>query len=121
MGTQLHQTFAEHHVQPAQLVWPSMVVTAAFALIHFVTWVYGIIMTSVETSGRGVLADTAYGQPVFVWGSIVSAVLLFGLVAYDVRRHDGPLWKYPRYAIGLALVALLSAMLSFLFRAATLL
>ncbi len=98
-----------------------MVATVAFVFIHFITWVYGIILTSVGTRGAVGLADTAYGQPLFVWGSIVTAVLLVGFVAHDVWRHDGPLWKYSRVAIGLALVALLSAMLVFLFRATTLL
>lgn len=117
MSTQLHQTFAAHRVPPLQLVWPSMVATAAFVLIHLVTWVYGIVLGSAADT----LADTAYGQPRFVWGSIVTAALLFGFVADDVRRHDGPLWKYSRVVIGLALVALLGATLVFLFRATTLL
>lgn len=117
MSTQLHQTFEAHRVPPVQLVWPSMVATVAFVMIHFVTWVYGIILGSAADT----LADTAYGQPQFVWGSIIAAVLLLGFVAHDVWRHDGPLWKYSRVAIGLALVALLSAMLVFLFRATRLL
>ena len=118
MSTQLHQSFAAHRVPPLQLLWPSIVATAAFVLIHFVTWVYGIVLGS----GAGdTLADTAYGQPRFVWGSIVTAILLFGLVAHDVRRHDSHLWKNARYAIGLALAAVLGATLVFLFRATTLL
>ena len=121
MRTQLHQSFMVHRVPSVQLVWPGMVATAAFALIQFVTWVYGILLASIATGGGSVLGNTAYAQPQFVWGSIVTAILLLGLVAYDVGRHGGPLWKYSRYAIGLVLVALLSATLVFLFRTTTLL
>lgn len=121
MRTQLHESFMVHRVPPVQLLWPSMVATAAFALIQLVTWVYGILLASFPTGAGSVLGNTAYAQPQFVWGSIVTAILLLVLVAYDVGRHDGPLWKYSRYAIGLVLAALLSATLVFLFRATTLL
>lgn len=44
MRTQLHESFM------VQLVWPSMVATAAFALIQLVTWVYGILLASPDIS-----------------------------------------------------------------------
>ena len=50
MRTQLHESFMVHRVPPVQLLWPSMVATAAFALIQLVTWVYGILLASPDIS-----------------------------------------------------------------------
>jgi len=121
MTTSLHNTLAEHRMAPRARVWPSMVATATFVAILFVTWVYGIVLTSVGTRGEATLADTAYGQPLFVRGAIVVAFLLLGLVVHDVVRHRGRVWRYSRFAIGAAELALIAATLVLLFRAGAIL
>ncbi len=113
----LHDTLHDHVLAPRERIWPSVTATAIFAGIHAMAYIGGVF----AMSWRRGLVDTAYGQPLFVWGSIVAAVLLVGFVIFDVRRHDAAFWKVSRWLIGATLVALLGALLSFLFRAAALL
>ena len=110
----LHEALRQHVLAPRERVWPSVTATAVFAGIHAMAYIGGVF----AMSWRQGLAGTAYGQPVFVWGSIVAAVLLVGFVAYDVRRHDAEFWRTSRWVIGGTLVALLGALLRFLFLAA---
>ncbi len=117
MSTQLHQTFEAHRVPPLQLVWPSMTATAVFAGIHAFMYLGGAF----ATVGSAGVADTVYGQPLFVWSSVGAAVLLMGFAAYDMRRHSAPFWRVTRWLIGGMQLALLGALLAFLFRAAALL
>ena len=95
MRTQLHESFMVHRVPPVQLLWPSMVATAAFALIQLVTWVYGILLASFPTGAGSVLGNTAYAQPQFVWGSIVTASCCWFLSPMTWVGMTGPCGSTP--------------------------
>jgi hypothetical protein len=111
MRSALHASFDTHRLSPAGRVWPSLVAVAALILIHAFTYIMSMVLTGAWTQGQAGIKETAYGQPLFVWGSLVAAALLVGLVIFDVRRHHQPFWRGSRYAIGDMLLAVLGTLI----------
>lgn len=114
MSSALHSSLEAHRISPAGRVWPSVVAVATLVLIQALTFIMSVVLTGAWAQGRAGIRETAYGQPGFVWGSMVAAVLLVGFVVYDIRRHDQPFWRVSRYAIGGMLLAVLGSLIVFL-------
>lgn len=118
MTTDLHRTFEEHRITPSGLIWPSTVATVIFVGTLFTVWLYSLI---VGWASGTPLADSAFGEPFFLRGAALTAVLLIVLAGLDVQRHTDRVWRTPRLLIGIFEVAVLLATLVMLWRAMSLL